>query len=274
MALPSVRCRAAFTFTELLVVVAIVAVVIGLLLPATHRIRLAAARMQSARHLEQIGRAFHAHHDTLGVLPHGGTKPTTVEVSPTDHTQWGWAYQILPYIQQKAIYEAPNSMIDATPIKIYYLPARRSAILYEGYAKIDYAGSAGTGDNGAVVEGPVAYLRLFDITDGTSHTVLVGEKQLNPLMFGKSADDHGSYAQARWDDDYILHRLGNAQPTRDDPVADDPTPSRAFGSPLISGFNCVFADGSVRHVRYSVNLLTWERACVRNDGEILVFNEL
>ena len=279
MAPLSARCRSAFTLPELLIVLAIVAVLIGLVLPAIHRVRLAASRMQSARHLEQIGTAFRAHHDAQGVLPHGGTQSAAGSgvssgASPTDRAQWTWAYQILPYIQQEAVYKACVSVVDATPINIYYVPARRSATLYGGYAKIDYAGCAGTGDNGAVVEGPVAYLRLVDITDGTSNTVLVGEKRLNPLMFGRSADDDKPYARAGWSDDFQVHRLGNAQPSRDDPVARDPTPSRAFGSPLCSGFNCVFADGSVRHVRYNVNLLTWQRACVRNDGEVLVVDEL
>lgn len=275
MAPLSARCRSAFTLPELLIVLAIVAVLIGLVLPAIHRVRLAALRMQSARHLERIATAFHRHHDAHGALPHGGTQSATCRgASPTDRPQWSWAYQILPYIQQEAVHEACVAVVDATPIKVYYVPARRSAALYGGYAQIDYAGCAGTGDNGAVVEGPVAYLRLVDITDGTSNTVLVGEKRLNPLMFGRSADDDKSYARAGWGDDFETRRLGNVQPARDDPVAGDPTPSRAFGSPLCSGFNCVFADGSVRHVRYDIDLLTWQRACVRNDGEVLLLNEM
>ena len=95
MVLLSERHRRAFTLTELLVVVAIVAVLIGLILPAIHKVRQAAARMQSADHLRQIGTAFHKHHEVRGVLPHGGGGSC-----PKDRTQWSWAYQILPYIGQ------------------------------------------------------------------------------------------------------------------------------------------------------------------------------
>jgi len=135
------------------------------------------------------------------------------------------------------------------------------------FAKIDFAGNAGNGTDGVLVQGPVAYIRFLDITKGTGNTVLVGEKRLNPLMFGRSLDDDESYARPGWKDDFEVHRLGGVQPARDSPLEGDPTPSPAFGSPLRSGFNCVFTDGSVRHLRYGVSLVTWKRACARDDEE-------
>jgi prepilin-type N-terminal cleavage/methylation domain-containing protein/prepilin-type processing-associated H-X9-DG protein len=289
------RPRRGFTLIELLVVIAIIAILIGLLLPAVQKVREAAARAKCANNLKQIGLAFHSYHDVTGFLPTAGTEVPAdgTDNPPRNRLDWGWAYEILPYIEQGQVQNVTsNAVVRATPIPTYGCPSRQGPRVVSGQAKSDYAGNGGTNPNAnppTSCTGPVVRSRgsdkgtrpgvliLADIRDGTSNTLFVGEKIVNPAK--TCCVDNESWAGPGIDGDIIRGAKPNGSswwtPAMDftDPTVPDDEHYR-FGSKHPSGINAVFGDGSVRFVRYSVDPVVFMRACHRMDGVPFNLNDL
>ena len=97
------RKRQGMTLVELLVAIAIVAVLVGLLLPAVQSAREAARRMHCANNLKQLGLGMHNHHDTLGAFPPAYVNKGTYLVTPYNFTH-GWAPHLLPFIEHEQLY--------------------------------------------------------------------------------------------------------------------------------------------------------------------------
>jgi prepilin-type N-terminal cleavage/methylation domain-containing protein/prepilin-type processing-associated H-X9-DG protein len=169
--------RHGFTLVELLVVITIIGILIALLLPAVQSAREAARRTQCCNNLKQVGLGCLLHEETHGHFPSCGWGYRWVgdaDRGAGTRQPGGWIYNILPYLEQQALYLLPAdgdpsqltaaqmagaATMSQQPIALLNCPSRRRAIAYpyplvSGYRPVnasststvvlsDYAANAG-----------------------------------------------------------------------------------------------------------------------------------
>jgi prepilin-type N-terminal cleavage/methylation domain-containing protein len=215
---PAIRAKLggparAFTLIEVLVTIAVIAVLVALLLPAIQVARESARKRACANHLRQVGLALHAHESAHRCFPGNGgftldsrirdTQGNLIHISTygfgelTLH-QWGvgqpgapprqqpgcWAYALLPYVEASDGYESV-AFQQIQPLLLCPTRGRPDPQPtaddefghYESggwaWAKTDYAGNKFAFPNFPDV------IRPTDILDGLSATIAVGEKAYN-----------------------------------------------------------------------------------------------
>ena len=203
------RLSRAFTLIELLVVIAIIGVLIALLLPAVQAAREAARRANCLNNLKQIGLAMHNYHSTNDTFPPGyisstqGDQPTGQEIGPG----WGWGAMLLNNLEQSPIYNAVNfSLLTSDPasqtvrmanLSMFLCPSNTGGsgplsvkdgsgnILVSDLSPGQYIAVAGQWEpeEFPVTNNGIFYrnsrIGLRDITDGSSSTLMVGERSQN-----------------------------------------------------------------------------------------------
>jgi prepilin-type processing-associated H-X9-DG protein len=199
-------------------------------------------------------------------------------------------------------------------LAIYFCPTRRRPVALTGgpwqsefqpRAMGDYAGNAGTtsvggamgtayagdGSDGVVccrfnASGQESHMTIGQLTDGTSNTIMVGEKNLNPTNYAGSQcgpDDNAGYVGGfqddvvRWGARGVMDGRGAFSGMLFPPAGDSFGPTETFamirdsgrnfwfGSAHHSGAQFVFCDGSVASISYGVDGEVFRRACCRND---------
>jgi prepilin-type processing-associated H-X9-DG protein len=301
---------------ELLVVITIIGILIALLLPAVQAAREAARRLQCGNHLKQIGLGALNHESAYGHYPTGGWG--WYWVGDPDRgfgadQPGGWFYNILPFIEQNAIYLLPRganeaakkdgaTQMIATPLAGANCPSRRASILYPNYyndvgfnynlakmvARGDYAANCGdqgvteVGSGPATLDAASTYawpsmkghtgisfqrstVTIAEVTDGTSNTILVGERYLQSdhYVTGQTGGDNDTLYTGYAND---LYRSASSllPPLQDREGYDDN--GFQFGSAHAGGCNYVFCDGSMHTLNYSIDPEVFGRLGNRKDG--------
>jgi prepilin-type N-terminal cleavage/methylation domain-containing protein/prepilin-type processing-associated H-X9-DG protein len=237
--------RRGFTLVELLVVIAIIGVLIGLLLPAVQKVREAAARTKCVNNLKQIGIGLHAYHEAKRAFPPG--------------TQW--STQLLPFVEQEH---------HGVEVKLYQCPSdgRKLEADFSGGFQVgltSYLGVTGSDKrNGMFPYDSVILIRgtrVTDVTDGTSNTLMIGERPPSPDLrsgiyqfagyfdniLATSNREHRSFATS------CQHALPGMFSPGD---ITDECAAQHFWSLHPGGGNWLFVDGSVRFLPYSARDLT------------------
>lgn len=203
--------RRGFTLIELLVVITIIAILIGLLIPAVQQAREAARRMQCTNNLKQIGLAMHNYESAHRVFPPSSTSgmgmgvwgyPGTGLSDPAIHLH-SFASLILPYIEGANLYDsidynvsalAPANQQAASVIPSFYRcpsfsgpdfsddPLYVTIVGFDRFAIRNYVAMGArtiVGLSGAIPADGVMYpgsrTGFRDIIDGTSSTILIAE---------------------------------------------------------------------------------------------------
>jgi prepilin-type N-terminal cleavage/methylation domain-containing protein/prepilin-type processing-associated H-X9-DG protein len=297
----SVMRRHGFTLIELLVVIAIIAVLIGLLLPAVQKVRDAAARSQCQNNLHQIAIACHAYENANGRFPPGvnlpgaDTNPGGWDIAPDSSRWFGLHVALFPYHEQDNLRNSltltvpnPHSVncvgqnsVGATAVKNLVCPSDAAmptpAVGNDGtlyFGLVSYGGNAGTSATTTVgtssLKNGIFYMnssiRISDVKDGTSGTLLFGERSRLNLPATSSSVSLGGWA---WCNQFAQedNTMNASEPIEGIALHD----LNQFGSQHSGGSisNFAFCDGSVKSISKNISIVIFQRIASRNDGKVV-----
>jgi prepilin-type N-terminal cleavage/methylation domain-containing protein/prepilin-type processing-associated H-X9-DG protein len=309
--------RPGMTLIELLVVIAIIGVLIGLLLPAVQKVRAAAARIRCGNNMKQLALAMHQYHDARGSFPVGlvvvdtstggysGGTNLFVEVLPyleQDNLKRKWDYNDYRNNETGGLNATTAQVLPILVCPADALPSPPECYLQYGWVNATFALGSYGGNGGklsfdGVLDPPAScdgvffksrQVRMADITDGLSSTLLLGERYHRDAEFDRLtlALDPGMYPLGSWG---AWASAAFQWGSQADVLLGAPVPINyrvpagsgsgdfsweeyrlcAYGSGHGQGANFAFADGSVRFVSDSIALGTLQALSTRAGCEVV-----
>lgn len=260
---------------ELMVTIAIIAVLIGLLLPAVQQAREGARRMQCRNNVSQLVLALHNYHAGHLVLPPGSVNETgPVNAGIVTDNHFGWIVQILPELDEVNLWKSfdfaktsydPVNGTGAGP-GVLQCPSRPGGTSYAGC--YHDAGSPIDIDNNGVLF-LNSSVRLRDVTDGKSHTLLIGEVASSSGAWYRGTEDtlrHTGDGMEAW-----VPGAGGVVYDESLTASADGVigPALRFGSVHPEGAHLALADGAVRFVSSHIDRRILKLLGNRHDGEVI-----
>jgi prepilin-type processing-associated H-X9-DG protein len=277
--------RRAATLIEVLVVIAIIALLIGLLLPAVQQVRATAARVRCQNNLKQLGLALSLYQTDTETFPQAYnefwafTEPGDDPKPPDPRPRKSWATLILPYIEQEALARTGSALSQQQIVAGFACPAddrdrtasdggsfknlgnRFGLTWYLAVEGKEYTRGPSVNELSLELAGAKdgiiyrsADTKPAHVTDGLSNTLLLGERPPSP----SPEMDWGWWAWTTYDsalamtDVRSLITPGCPKPTGFSPGnLNSLCDAHHFWSLHSGGGNWLFGDGSVRFLTYS-----------------------
>ena len=306
-----------FTLVELLVVIAIIGILIGMLLPAVQQVREAARRVSCQNNIRQIGLAILNFESGNGILPPSGFLPG--KSGDENDLEFSWIIRILPFaegnnvhdqlefedatilqgqargyadVNKAALNDSPVPMvicpssdleqIDSTPssdgvVRPFYTGIHGSARDETSFTPTNNPTLGIMSDEGVFQR--YTEVKLADIYDGTSNTMIVGEQS------GWLIDANGDNIDFRSDRSHSIilgstpqwERIFNTTVVRypfnhqdavDDGIQGNAGRNVPLSSPHSGGINAMYVDGSVHYLTETTDLDVVFNLADRADGEV------
>ena len=296
------KARRAFTLVELLVVIAIIGILIALLLPAVQAAREAARRTQCANNLGQLALAMQSYESSFETLPPGVLEPAGPIQSVAKGQHIGWLAHLLPQIDQRNAYKLLDFSAGA------YAPAnapvrnwQAGVFVCPSEGGVPWTGPGALGVSSYVgchhdLESPIdvdnhgvlflnSRVRLADVTDGTSQTLLLGHKRISLGDLGwlsgtrATLRNTGSPINGSTVNGGVLAQIGETTGPMPGPMAANPAFPTANANPalVVGGFEsdhpggtqAALVDGSIHYLSETINPTVLQQLGHRADGKLL-----